>query len=143
MTPSGAQAPGGVVVGRKRTHVSQATPTPPDPLDDPDARFGPDGQPLDPRAIARASLDAGRNASLWVVALGVLASVAVAVAFGTPAGVRTLAALLACAAVVRGVVRGPGPTALVVRRRSVDVTFLAGLAVVLVVLVQLLPSSAT
>ncbi|HEY0185906.1 MAG TPA: DUF3017 domain-containing protein [Cellulomonas sp.] len=123
--------------------MSQATPTTPDPLDDPDARFGPDGQPLDPRAIARASLDAGRNASLWVVAVGVLASVAVAVAFGTPAGVLTMAALLACSAVVRGVVRGPGPAALVVRRRAVDVTILAGLALALVVLVQLLPPSAS
>jgi hypothetical protein len=122
--------------------VSQATPTPPDPLDDPDARYSPDGQPLDPRAIARASLDAGRNVSLLLVALGVLLAVVVAWLAGTTAGVLTLAALLAVCAVVRGVVRGPGPAALVVRRRSVDVTTLAALALALAVLSQLLPPSA-
>jgi hypothetical protein len=111
-------------------------------LDDPDARYDPDGQPLDPRAIARASLDAGRNASLWLVALGVLASTLVAVIAGTPTGVLTLAGVLAVCAVVRGVVRGKGPSALVVRRRSVDVTVLAGLALALAVLSQILPPSA-
>jgi hypothetical protein len=40
------------------------------------------------------------------------------------------------------VVRGKGPSALVVRRRSVDVTVLAGLALALAVLSQILPPSA-
>jgi hypothetical protein len=56
--------------------------------------------------------------------------------------VLTLAGVLAVCAVVRGVVRGKGPSALVVRRRSVDVTVLAGLALALAVLSQILPPSA-
>ncbi|HEY0187668.1 MAG TPA: DUF3017 domain-containing protein [Cellulomonas sp.] len=97
---------------------------------------------MDPRAIARASLDAGRNVSLLVVALGVLVAVAIAFIAGTAAGAMSLAALLAVCAVVRGVVRGPGPAALVVRRRAVDVSVLAALAVGLVIFVQLLPPAA-
>ena len=83
---------------------------------------------LDPRAIARASLAAGRNASLWVVALGVVAATAVALWRGAPAGALVLAALLSGGAVARAVWRSPGPVAFTVRSRSVDVTVLLLLA---------------
>ncbi|QZN84972.1 hypothetical protein [Cellulomonas sp. C5510] len=101
-------------------------------------RFDADGRPLDPRAIARASLDADRNWSLWVISLAVVLSVSLAVVAGTAVGALALAAFLACCAVVRGVVRG-GPAALVVRSRATDVTVLAGLAVTIAVLSQVVP----
>ncbi|MCG7288464.1 DUF3017 domain-containing protein [Cellulomonas sp. ACRRI] len=104
-----------------------------------DERFGPDGEPLDPRAIARASLAADRNWSLWVIAGAVLFSVALALAAGTPAGALALAGFLGCCAVVRAVVRR-APAALVVRRRAVDVAVLAGLAVTIGVLSQIVPA---
>jgi len=104
-----------------------------------DERFGPDGEPLDPRAIARASLAADRNWSLWVIAGAVLFCVALALAAGTPAGALALAGFLACCAVVRAVVRR-APAALVVRRRAVDVAVLAGLAVTIGVLSQIVPA---
>ncbi len=112
-----------------------------DPASGPDPRFSPDGQPLDPRAIARASLAAGRNASLWVVAVGVLVATVVAFAVDTPTGALVLAALLAVSAVVRLAVRGPGPAALVVRRRSVDAGTLLVLAIGVGVLSQIVPSA--
>ncbi|GIG26281.1 DUF3017 domain-containing protein [Cellulomonas denverensis] len=121
------------------------TPTTPgqsaaDPLlEDPDARFGPDGQPLDPREIARASLEAGRNASLWTVAGAVLACVAAALVWGPALGATLFAALLAVCAVVRAVVRGPGPAVLVVRKRAVDVLVLSVLALGIGALAQILP----
>lgn len=102
-------------------------------------RFGPDGEPLDPRAIARASLAADRNWSLWVIAGAVLFCVALALAAGTPTGALALACFLACCAAVRAVVR-KSPAALVVRRRAVDVLTLAGLAVAIGVLSQVVPS---
>lgn len=120
------------------------TPTTPgpsaaDPLEDPDARFGPDGQPLDPREIARASLEAGKNASLWIVAGAVLACLAGALVWGAAAGATLLAALLAVCAVIRAVVRGPGPAVLVVRKRAVDVLTLAFLSLTIAALAQILP----
>ncbi|MEV7972545.1 DUF3017 domain-containing protein [Cellulomonas sp. NPDC089187] len=120
------------------------TPTTPgqsaaDPLEDPDARFGPDGQPLDPRQIARASLDAGRNASLWIVGGAVLACVAASLVWGPRLGASLFAVMLVICAVVRGVVRGPGPAVLVVRRRSVDVLTLVFLAITIAALAQILP----
>lgn len=120
------------------------TPTTPgesaaDPLADPDARFGPDGQPLDPREIARASLEAGRNASLWIAAGAVLACVAAALVWGPSLGATLFAALLTVCAVIRAVVRGPGPAVLVVRKRVVDVLTLAFLALTIGALAQILP----
>lgn len=114
-----------------------APPVPHLPPDD--ERFGPDGEPLDPRAIARASLAADRNWSLWVIAGAVLFCVALALAAGTPTGALALACFLACCAVVRAVVRR-APAALVVRRRAVDVATLAGLALAIGVLSQIVPS---
>lgn len=87
-----------------------------------------DALELDPRAIARASLAAGRNASLWVVAIGVVAATAVALAAGAPAGALTLAALLVGGAITRAVLPNPGPAAFTVRSRSVDVGVLLLLA---------------
>jgi len=111
----------------------------PDDLPPPDdQRYDADGRPLDPRAIARASLAADRNWSLWVITAAVLGSVLVAAVAGTPTGGLVLAVLLACCAVVRLVVRG-APAALVVRSRLTDVTVLAGLAVAIGVLSQVVP----
>jgi hypothetical protein len=92
---------------------------------------------LDPRAIARASLAAGRNASLWVVALGVLVATAVALWAGAPAGALVLAAMLIGGAVARVALPSPGPVAFTVRSRSVDVTVLLLLAAGLGVLAPL------
>lgn len=105
-----------------------------------DARLDTGGLPLDPRAIARASLAADRNLSLWVIAAGVLVSVVVALLAGTPTGALVLAVLLACCAVVRAVARGPGPSALVVRNRVVDVAALGALAAAIGVLSQIVPT---
>lgn len=111
-------------------------PTPPVPPTD--ERFDSEGHPLDPRAIARASLAADRNWSLWVILAAVVGSVGLAVVAGASVGALALAAFLACCAVVRGVVRG-GPAALVVRSRATDVTALAGLAVTIGILSQIVP----
>jgi len=126
----------------REAHVSQDGVVPPAAAGRPspeDERFGPDGEPLDPRAIARASLAADRNWSLWVIAGAVLFCVALALAAGTPTGALALAGFLACCAVVRAVVRR-APAALVVRRRAVDVAVLAGLAVTIGVLSQIVPA---
>lgn len=109
-------------------------PVPPD-----EERFDADGRPLDPRAIARASLAADRNWSLWVVAGAVVFCVALGLAAGTPVGALALAGFLACCAVVRAVVRR-APSVLVVRSRAVDVLALAGLAVTIGVLSQVVPT---
>ncbi|MFF1528239.1 DUF3017 domain-containing protein [Cellulomonas sp. NPDC058312] len=105
----------------------------------PEDRFDSEGRPLDPRAIARASLAADRNWSLWVILGAVLGSVGLALLAGTSVGALALAAFLVCCAVVRGVVRG-GPAALVVRSRVTDVTVLAGLALAIGVLSQIVPT---
>lgn len=128
---------GGTPPGSEPADVPDAAPPAADPLAGTE-RFDADGRPLDPRAIARASLDADRNWSLWVISLAVVLVVSLAVAAGTPVGALVLAAFLACCAVVRGVVRG-GPAALVVRSRATDVTVLAGLAVSIAVLSQVVP----
>ncbi|WHP17071.1 DUF3017 domain-containing protein [Cellulomonas sp. ES6] len=149
---SGTDAPGGEPTERTAATWPALDGAPPgsEPADVPGAapraaaplagteRFDADGRPLDPRAIARASLDADRNWSLWVISLAVVLVVSLAVAAGTPVGALVLAAFLACCAVVRGVVRG-GPAALVVRSRATDVTVLAGLAVSIAVLSQVVP----
>lgn len=96
--------------------------------------------PLDPRAIARASLAAGRNSSLWWVTAGIAIAVAVAVLVSTAAGALVLAGLLAVGAVVRAATPPPGPAALVARGRSLDVMMLFSLAFALAILSQLLPT---
>ena len=96
--------------------------------------------PLDPRAIARASLAAGRNSSLWWVTVGVAVAITVAVLVGTAAGSLTLAGLLAVGAVVRAATPPPGPAALVARGRPLDVLVLFSLAFALALLSQLIPT---
>jgi hypothetical protein len=93
----------------------------------------------DPRAIARATLIAGRNASLWWVCAGVAIVVLLAVFVSAWAGATTMALLLAIGAIARVVVPSPGPAAFAVRSRTVDVTVLLLLAVGVGVLAQLIP----
>jgi hypothetical protein len=95
---------------------------------------------LDPRVIARASLAAGRNSSLWWVTAGVAVAVAVAVLVSTAAGALVLAGLLAVGAVVRAATPSPGPAALVARSRPLDVLMLFAFAFALAILSQLIPT---
>ncbi len=99
----------------------------------------PEERPLDPRAIARASLAAGRNASLWVVAGAVAALVVITLVVGGTAGSSGLALLLAVCAIARALWPGRGPVALAVRSRGVDVAVLAVLAIGLGVLSRTIP----
>jgi len=94
---------------------------------------------LDPRGIARASLAAGRNSSLWWTLAGIAAAVGVAYVWDAFVGTFALAALLLCYAVVRAVGRAPGPAAVAVRSKALDVAVLTGAAVVLVVLACVVP----
>ena len=96
--------------------------------------------PLDPRAIARASLDAGRNLSLWWTSSGIVVATVVALAVGTRAGAFVLAAVALACAVVRAVLPSPGPAALAVRAKALDVAVLCTLGVGLALLAQILPS---
>jgi hypothetical protein len=136
-----AARPTGSRTSREEPRVSHDEPAEPSVPPSPtvDERFDADGRPLDPRAIARASLAADRNWSLWVVAGATLFCVALALAAGTPVGALAFAAFLACCAVVRAVVRR-APSALVVRSRPVDVLALAGLALTIGVLSQVVPT---
>jgi hypothetical protein len=140
-------APGAAPTGR---HAAPASPVPGDgpSVDDdlPEVVIGPgllDDVPPelleDPRAIARASLIAGRNASLWWVCAGVAVVVLLSIFVSAWAGATTMALLLAVAAIVRVVVPPPGPVAFAVRSRAVDVTVLLLLAVGVGVLAQLIP----
>lgn len=96
--------------------------------------------PLDPRVIARASLDAARNASLWWSSSGIVVATLVALVVGTRAGAFVLAAVALACAVVRGVLPSPGPVALSVRAKAIDVAVLVLLGVGLAVLAQILPN---
>ncbi|HEX5333813.1 MAG TPA: DUF3017 domain-containing protein [Cellulomonas sp.] len=96
--------------------------------------------PVDPRTIARASLAAGRNSSLWWVTAGVGVAIAVSVLVSTAAGALTLAGLLAVGAVVRAATPPPGPAALVARSRPLDVLMLFSLAFALAILSQVIPT---
>ncbi|MBO0899770.1 DUF3017 domain-containing protein [Cellulomonas sp. zg-ZUI222] len=98
----------------------------------------PEERPLDPRSIARASLAAGRNRSLWWTLSGI--AVAVVVTFLTDAvvGTRVLAVLLLGYAVVRGAGKD-APVAVTVRSQPVDVAVLVSGALALLVLAQIVP----
>ena len=95
--------------------------------------------PLDPRAIARASLDAARNVSLWWTSSGIVVATLVALVVGTRAGAFVLAGVVLACAVVRAVLPSPGPVALTVRAKALDVAVLVLLGAGLAVLAQLLP----
>jgi hypothetical protein len=99
----------------------------------------PEEQPLDPRAIARRSLQASRNASLWWTSAGVVVATVVALVVGTQAGALTLAGVTAVCAVLRAVLPSPGPVAIGVRSKLVDVALLSFFTVVLVGLAVILP----
>lgn len=99
----------------------------------------PEEQTLDPRSIARASLAARRNRSLWMTSSGIVAAVAVSFLVSAVAGTYVLALLLLVSAVVRAVRPAPGPVAVSVRSKPLDVAVLALNGVVLAVLASLLP----
>ena len=94
---------------------------------------------LDPRAIARASLDAARNVSLWWTCTGIVVATVVALVAGTRAGAFVLAGVVVVCAVVRAVLPSPGPVALAVRAKALDVAVLVLLGAGLAVLAQILP----
>ena len=96
--------------------------------------------PLDPRAIARASLDAARNVSLWWTSSGIVVAMVVALVAGTRVGALVLAGVALSGAVVRAVQPSPGPVALSVRAKALDVVVLAAFGIGLAVLAQLLPT---
>ncbi|MDM8086526.1 DUF3017 domain-containing protein, partial [Cellulomonas cellasea] len=100
----------------------------------------PEEKPLDPRQIARASLAAGRNASLWWVSAGVAAATAIALLAGMSWGALFLAVMLVAGAIARAVASGDHPAALAVRSRPVDVAVLLGFAFVVGVLSQIVPA---
>ncbi|MGY4643297.1 DUF3017 domain-containing protein [Cellulomonas sp. URHB0016] len=96
-------------------------------------------QALDPRSIARASLQASRNASLWWTSAGIVLAVVVAMLVGTRAGAFTLSAVTVACAAVRAVRPSPGPVALSVRSRPFDVLVLLTFAAGIAFLAQVLP----
>ncbi|WP_147525042.1 DUF3017 domain-containing protein, partial [Cellulomonas timonensis] len=100
----------------------------------------PEEKPLDPRQIARASLAAGRNASLWWVSAGVVTATGIALLAGMSWGALFLAVMLVAGAVARAVASGDHPAALAVRSRPVDVAVLHGFAFVVGVLSQIVPA---
>ncbi|WP_236686747.1 MULTISPECIES: DUF3017 domain-containing protein [Cellulomonas] len=109
---------------------------------DPDVRpVPPEEQALDPRSIARASLAAGRNRSLWWTLGGIAGAVGAAFAWDAVVGVLVLAALLVVYGAVRAVGTSPGPAAVVVRSKALDVTVLLGCAAALVALAAVLPGA--
>jgi hypothetical protein len=94
--------------------------------------------PLDPRAIARASLDAARNVSVWWTSSGIVVATLVALVVGTRAGAFVLAGVVLVCAVVRAVLPSPGPVALSVRAKALDVAVLVLLGAGLATFAQIL-----
>ena len=123
--------------------VGPVRPEPSEPVADPLPSTGPipvEEAPLDPRAIARASLDAARIVSLWWTSSGIVVATVVALVVGTRAGAFVLAGVVLVCAVVRAVPPLPGPVALAVRAKALDVAVLTLLGAGLAVLAQILPS---
>ena len=128
-------------------HPHTPEPRPPAPLPDGPAPDLPpstdpipvEQAPLDPRAIARASLVAARNVSLWWTSSGIVVATVVALAVGTRAGAFVLAGVALVGAVVRAVLPSPGPVAVTVRAKALDVAVLVLLGAGLTVLAQILP----
>ncbi|MBD7918422.1 DUF3017 domain-containing protein [Cellulomonas sp. Sa3CUA2] len=112
---------------------------PQDEVDPPPAEVPAEEVPLDPRSIARASLAAGRNRSLWWTMSGIVVSVGVAFLTDAVVGSYVLALLLVASAVVRAVTPAPGPVAVSVRSKPLDVAVLATGALALAVLASVLP----
>ena len=80
-----------------------------------------------------------RDASYWVVAAGVAAAVVVGIVTDARVGAYVLATVLAAAAAVRALRPSPGPAAISVRARWLDVALLSVLAVALAVLAVIVP----
>ncbi|NUU18209.1 DUF3017 domain-containing protein [Cellulomonas humilata] len=95
--------------------------------------------PLDPRAIARASLDAARNVSLWWTCSGIVVATLVALVVGTREGAWVLAGVALVGALVRAVLPSPGPVALSVRAKAIDVVVLVLFGTGIALLAQILP----
>ncbi|MBO3083668.1 DUF3017 domain-containing protein [Cellulomonas fengjieae] len=126
-------------------HARPGGHTPPDDpaAADPVPSTGPipvEQAPLDPRAIARASLDAARNASLWWTSAGIVVAVVVALTVGTRQGAFVLAGVALVGALVRAVLPSPGPVALSFRSKPIDVVVLVVLGLGIAVLAQVLPA---
>lgn len=79
--------------------------------------------------------------SVLLVVLGVVLVVGCALLLGTRAGAGLLATELLLCAVARAVLPAPGPNALAVRSRALDVLVLGGFAVVLGALALVLPGA--
>lgn len=121
--------------------VRQGATVPDRPAPDQPPSTGPipvEQAPLDPRAIARASLDAARNVSLWWTSSGIVVATVVALVAGTRAGAFVLAGVVLVCAVVRAVLPSPGPVAITVRAKALDVAVLVLLGAGLAVLAQIL-----
>ena len=120
--------------------VESAVPAAAEPARPVDPAVPVEEQVLDPRAIARASLLASRNASLWWTSAGVLAACATSLLVGTRSASYVLAAVLVSCAVVRGLLPSPGPVAVSVRAKAIDVTVLLCFALGIGALAWLLPA---
>ncbi|MCC2335849.1 hypothetical protein [Cellulomonas wangsupingiae] len=101
----------------------------------------PEERELDPRSIARASLAAGRNRSLWWTLTGIATAVGATYVWDAVVGTGVLVVLLLVYAVVRAVGRPPGPAAVTVRSKPLDVAVLVLAAVALAVLASVLPAA--
>ncbi len=80
-----------------------------------------------------------RDASYWVVAAGIAVAVVVGLVADARVAAYVLAGVLAAAAGIRAVRPEPGPAAIGVRRRWLDVSVLGALAVALAVLAAIVP----
>jgi len=105
------------------------------------AEVPPEERVLDPRSIARASLAAGRNRSLWWTLTGIATAVGATYVWDAVVGTGVLVVLLLVYAVVRAVGRPPGPAAVTVRSKPLDVAVLVLAAVALAVLASVLPAA--
>lgn len=77
---------------------------------------------------------------MWVVCVGVVGVVLVALVFGARESALALAALLVGGSVARAVIPGPGPIGITVRSRAVDVFMFAALGLMIAVLAQTAPN---
>jgi hypothetical protein len=81
-----------------------------------------------------------RDGSLWAVVAGIAAAAAAGIVTDARFGAFVLAGVLTVCAVVRGARPEPGPPALGVRSRWIDVALLGALAVGLAVLAAVVPT---